>query len=539
MIKNANDFNIAIQELSDIPAAADKFIGRQMSSSEYNLIMERIEKTLNTLYENTRVLDDIGAYCEEYVVKIVDDKRKAFIEKLKVIEDLTDSYQDKNYITTIVPFGNTQEAIRDRAGNIISSLVQNNGHMEMAGEVIAEARMANVEMNTSHSCKESSFLDLVTAGKSRSSYVAYEPVSGGIRETYQIMFKEPLDVNYVDIKPINCKMENLQLLKDTLVTGIKFDLVCSNYTNILLSDKNSSIDSLLAKPYNRSSNIFSFDKIEERVSDVERLAAQGLYRGKYASWEQSSNSIDEKNLISSGAQATSYASSHDNRSIDSKAIVCSDGSIIETLSSTGFQYTPSNEVNKKEMPLNDNYKKEDKPDFIPGATGSNKYGYGYFFGIDSIKIQKKAIKNVCGYISTPISIKNSYIELSAIAADLSPFEFSIVDGTVETPILPVDITEIINEPLFFGSPVRFEIDKTKPVTIKKNSVATNLSVNDISSIDFSAGEYTISYTPILNRKYFPQGSEIKVKIIQRKTEQQINLEEIIIKKYGGDIAWNI
>ena len=157
--------------------------------------------------------------------------------------------------------------------------------------------------------------------------------------------------------------------------------------------------------------------------------------------------------------------------------------------------------------------------------------YRYNIGFDNIKLAKKSVQDVGGYLS----------------------EFYIVEGKDETPILPVQQTTIEDEKLFFGLMPRFEISNGSSFTVKKNGVITNISnidrlklfllantgdARDESSYD-TVNLYTISYTPTeSSHEYVPKSNSVKIKIISRKGVgiPQI-IKNITLNKYGTNIDW--
>ena len=131
-----------------------------------------------------------------------------------------------------------------------------------------------------------------------------------------------------------------------------------------------------------------------------------------------------------------------------------------------------------------------------------------------------------------------YVELDAPSS--SGIEYYIVDGTEETPILPVSLERVSGEKLFPGLPTRFDIDKNKPVKIYENGKDTSLGYNDISSIDFGEEkEYTIDYTPaslLKAHRHALTGESIRVKII---TRSNVTINSVTIIKHGGDTVWTM
>ena len=178
--------------------------------------------------------------------------------------------------------------------------------------------------------------------------------------------------------------------------------------------------------------------------------------------------------------------------------------------------------------------------------------YRYNIGFDNIKLAKKSVQDVGGYLSRDIALGTcGYLTLSC--ETYQGVEFYIVEGKDETPILPVQQTTIEDEKLFFGLMPRFEISNGSSFTVKKNGVITNISnidrlklfllantgdARDESSYD-TVNLYTISYTPTeSSHEYVPKSNSVKIKIISRKGVgiPQI-IKNITLNKYGTNIDW--
>ena len=197
------------------------------------------------------------------------------------------------------------------------------------------------------------------------------------------------------------------------------------------------------------------------------------------------------------------------------------------------------------------------PADITGDT--NAYAqvvYRYLFGFDNIVAARQSISNVAGYVSAPINVSDcSYIELSV--DQTAYIEYSIIDGTDETPILPKGQTSIIDEKLFFGLMPRFDIADSSSILVKKNGLTTGISsISDLElllqvnntgdsenqSSFLQENTYTISYTPSTTAQvYYPKSDTIKVKVIQRYLNEQapLAITNIVLHKYGIQQKWDL
>ena len=556
MIKTSEDLQAVVSELSEEKQIEFSGVNRTMDSSEFNGIMYQIESDLNDLYEKIRLLNDMAEYTRSYVIKNVEERRAKFVEKLKVIEQLTDSYRDKSYVTHLVPFIANQTQVRNREGKVVEPLALNSGRLEMNGTTAAKADIESMFLSTADGCCTST-ADLMAKGRPcRSTYLVDEPIVGGIKESYEVRFKLPLKINYIDIDSTNCDIENIQVLnkagspirvdlassfiKETEVEGLKFDTVSKDYQNALLDSNKSNTKTLTVRTGEHRDNKSMFKEDEKTLSDLEKLSQMSIYRGNYATWLEGAEAVEKKNALSQATTVKGYSSRTELRDFDNSAIALPDGSMLEPFSDTGYRYTPSGNVYAEDLVAAGGYETEKTPAFTKEATRAAKNGFKYTFGLDAIKVQQKAMYKECGYQSETISLGEcSYIELSADENGSNPVEYYIIDGTKEVPILPVEKTKVVHEPLVYQLGTRFAVDPDSDVKIYQDGVETNLLLSDADSFDYAGHSYTVSYTPIDAHKYFPKNKEVQVKIIQKKSELPTTINTVSIRKHGGEMYWTI
>ncbi|MCY7865889.1 hypothetical protein P8918_13330 [Bacillus spizizenii] len=170
-----------------------------------------------------------------------------------------------------------------------------------------------------------------------------------------------------------------------------------------------------------------------------------------------------------------------------------------------------------------------------------RYKFGYFFGVDNVSFSSRNINTTCGRVTDYIEIGNVesiQLESSYHLPDKASVEFSVIDQDVEIPIVPVGDSLVRNEKIFFGLPLRFSIDKTKPYIIKKDGVEVTMTPE--AAINANDGLYTITYSPIGAYDYMPKNDRVKVKVIMRlydKTSEPPFVQNALIRAYGGDALW--
>ena len=173
-----------------------------------------------------------------------------------------------------------------------------------------------------------------------------------------------------------------------------------------------------------------------------------------------------------------------------------------------------------------------------------KLMFTYMFGIDSIEIKKVEQHSESAFISELIDIgtlkENEYIQLNIeqFNDENCSVEYSILDGDVDVPIIPIGTKHIENEKIFMTLPLRFTQDESLYAVIKRNGVVVDISLEDAKNQN--DGIYSIDYTPSLNYNYTPINSTIRVKaVIRRFGPVQTNpyISSIKVRKYGGDLLW--
>ena len=556
MIKSSNDFQEILDELTEDKPIGFSGLGKNMNADEYNGIMYQIENDLNDIYMNIRMLNDVADYCQDYITQSVESRRKKFVEKLKVVEELTDSFRDKEYVTQIMPMADNQEVVKNREGKTIPHLNYNSGKLEMNGNVTSRAAIDSAFVKTTQGCDKSSISALQQGKAYRTSYLCDEPVVGGVKESIEIHFKDALTANYIDIDTVNSNLENVKAIVDEgsekpidlassfleseKLMGLIFDLKSVNYENAMLPNNKADYKSLTIRTGEAHRNTGSFSQDEANMAARDTLNKQGIFRGEYAKWLKGKELTEKKNLLS-GNTAKKHTSRTEMRDFSSDAIELPDGSILEPFSDTGYQYTPNGNVEVSDVLESGRYEEEDIPSFSKEALEASKHGYKYNFGLDAIKIQSRAIYDECGYVSNPINIgKCSYIELSAIETGDAPVEYTIIDGIKEVPILPLEKNKVVREKLLYQTMPRFTPNYEEDITIFCDGAVTTLSLDDMDTMDFNAHTYEVTYTPVNAYVYHPKSEKISIKILQRKTDMlPTTIQAVSVRVHGGELEWTM
>lgn len=557
MIKTSEDMQAALELLTADTEIEFSGAKRAMDSQEFNAILYQIETDLNKLYENIRLLNDVYDYSKNYIVTSVEERRQKFIEKLKVIEQLTDSYRDKSYVTQLVPFQVNQEHVTNRSGQKVPVMQINSGSLEMNSATVHAATIDTVFQKTSNGQYSCTAESLSKGEPSRSIYESEEPIDQGVQEEYEVRFKQPTSFNYIDIDTVGCDLKKVQaintegevvgmetvgaFLKPMELSGIRFRIQDKDFRPMLAPDYMlSTTKTLTVTKDGHRGNAATLEKDEQQLRSLKQLANLGVYRGKYAKWSNAVDKVAQQNALNDENAVESYSSSIESRDFDADSIRLPDGSVLETLSETGYRYTPSNEVAVENVAYDGKYVTESKPSLNSVASESRYYVYQYELGIDRITVEQREMQKESGYVSDPVIVKDcSYIELSSVEVGNNPVEYYILDGIREIPLLPVEKTQVEHEELLYQMNTRFAVSDSFPVTIYEDDIETNLLLSDKDSFDYAEHDYTVSYTPAAPYQYVPQNQTIRVKILQKKATLPTTIKAVSIRKHGGGVDWTI
>ena len=201
--------------------------------------------------------------------------------------------------------------------------------------------------------------------------------------------------------------------------------------------------------------------------------------------------------------------------------------------------------NKEEVPeLKINGRQDDylinQSDINSGYREKAQYRFG--IQISNLDIIESYDNAAC--ISKTIDLGTfSYITLSVDEECInSVTEYYIINGNVETPILPEGRTKIEKEKLFLNLPTRFIIDKSmdQPILYEDN-IQSERNMSDLTNSDYELHDYHLSYIPGGDAtKVIPTTQQIKIKVIIRKYDNNAKclIKNVTVNKFGGALEWN-
>ena len=482
MDKTKIDFNYCLEQIKREINTEYKPQDIYLDSNYMNEVFSNIENSLNTLYENTRYLEDAISYCDAFLNLKINEYEQDITQTLKAIEDIRDINRNNAYIEYLCNFKDDLSVKKDRNNEVISNALYKEGALTLGIKRDTPITYSNVS-------KKSVFvpyynnINNIKNEYYRSYFIEERIASKGVIETITITLDKPQTINYIDLKKVNCNIENFRvvylngieekrdyktgIMPSAIITQIKFDLVCKNY--------------------NKSTYYVQKDKLTEDVWN--RIKE---YEYNYAFNIDSKIEMEEIIARVSGDKTDIY-----NNNIPNK-----------------------NNIVEKSM-------------------------YTYMFGLDSIVMKNIEQEKDSCFISEAINIgelsEKEFIQLHVeeVLDDTATIEYSILDGNVDIPILPYGRKIIKNEKLFSALPLRFNQDYSTETIIKKDGVITDITLDDAKLQMLS--RFSVDYFPQHKYNYNPINSSIKIKAtIRTYNKDSIDksyLKAIKIRKYGGDVPW--
>ena len=188
------------------------------------------------------------------------------------------------------------------------------------------------------------------------------------------------------------------------------------------------------------------------------------------------------------------------------------------------------------------------------VVSNKQVKYKYLFCLDGVSVEHRSVTDTAGYVSAPfLTADGTYIEIEVDTAQ--GVEYSVIDGEDEIPILPKDITEIVDEKLFFGMMPRFTIMNPEDITVKCNGILTGITTQrdlelflKVNTENSQTGEssynnndvYTVTYKPEESaRRYFPKTNTLRIKVIQRVLLKQTpkTVGNVKVLQYNTPASW--
>lgn len=490
------NFDYDIEQITKPIELNIKKQGSVMNSVNFNTSLQSIEHNLNILYEKTRYLEDSIDYARTFL----DQKITAFEDRItstiKSIEDIKSINKNMSYLDFSVPFQRNKVDSTDRNKDYKvepCELMNNNKVLTLSSHANQTYKLSSINKVSESVPYDSNVDDLLTNNKYRAIYIEDRPAKEGIVEKHTCYLPYAVEVNNINITPVNAKAYDVTLVYPNGVTELLEDDITGINTN------------------SRMITHFTFELKCETYDTVEYVLDKELANADNI-WDQ--------------LNAFEYA-----LNVDSTTKIEVEALIERTVYKRNGEYTT-----KK-------YKD------APGKT-TTVTKYIYVFGVDDVTANLLMLNNNCYFLSETINTghfnKDDYLQIYVTdnIGEFSSIEYFIVDGDIEVPILPINEKYIYNERIFPETDLRFNIlDDLLSygvIKIKKDGMSIDASLDDVA--DKYDATYSISYIPGSNvYSYTPINDSVRVKAIIRYYGDVIDtipyIETINIRKYGGNTLW--
>lgn len=498
MIKDSIDFDYAIDKITTMVEPNIKYQGEFLDSEKMNTTFKSIEENLNTLYEKTRYLEDSIQYARVFL----DNKVRAFNEEMnaiiKELESTIDMSKNLSYISYNVPFKQHETVIDDRVINQdkLSPLLLKDNKLTLGYEYELDLNYSSVYTKGDSIPFNDTIESTVSTKSYKAIFLEEKIIKDGLNHTMVVYFSSPVSINVLDFITSNCEIKNIRF---GLINGIEefadnYDISKNNITRICIYVKFDMVCT------NYDTVVYEIDK--SKITNNIWNDLKEFEVAKTTNMDKINNKINAEYIIS--------------RTTTNKA---SGKTVKENLRSSSNVTTTSLRL------------------------------YSYIFGLDKLNFKSVKVQTSGYFISDYInlgrmaSIEYITLNVSDVRDQNCIIEYSILDGNVEIPLLPVGEDIVVNEPIFNNGQLRFQKDNnaTNIESVKRDGQLTAISYDD--AINMTDGRYSITYRPKESQHELKGilNESIRVKCYIRTFGSNINMvsyiDSITIKKYGEDSLW--
>ncbi len=494
MIKDSIDFDYAINKIvtDTIPEIIHQ--NDVLDSKNMNSTFKSIEDNLNLLYEKTRYLEDAIAYAKEFLIR----KDKEFKDEMESIilelDKLIDNTKNLAYLTLNVPLSQNETSgkLYDRDGSVMSPLFKKDKQLHLNHATNNNYDISSVSSKSDSIAYDSTINNAAKSKTYRAVFLEEQIVHKGLTEELTIRFKTPQKVNFLNFTLSNCKIKN-----------IRFGLL---------------------------------NGLEENIGDYDSINSNAIHFCTYIKFD----------VVCTNYTAITYEVEKARLTKDSwnelKDFENAKMSSVDKVSKLNLDYIISRTTNAQKEYFVDARNK----DLVSMDM------YSYIFSIDKMEFGLIEYKSEGCFISDRIQVGKmttmEYLNLCVedFRIEGTSIEYSILDGDVEIPMIPlnVDLIEdewiLTNKDTRFGRDYNTTSDKYVEEVVKKDGQIVNMSYEDAKTM--SDGKYSLTYRPgSLNYAYTPINNDIRIKCYIRyfgpTPERMPYIKSISIRKYGEDTLW--
>lgn len=230
-------FEDSLKLLSDIDRdSLNKNIvyqANKLNAGNYNVVQKEIYKNLNSLYNKTRILEEVKDYLITEISSKISDYTESCKALLKEIEESRDAIKDVTFQTLPVHLASTQSHY-DRDGLELPATILYN-HEILSKSTERRALPYTLQVKTYKKPYKVTEKALENNQPYRAYYILEQPLNDGVIEELSFVFRQPFGINRLSFKAAATEIFNVRLhnKKDTI------NLTELYYENAIEADKAS------------------------------------------------------------------------------------------------------------------------------------------------------------------------------------------------------------------------------------------------------------------------------------------------------------
>jgi hypothetical protein len=194
MIKDSIDFDNAINNIITKTKTNIILQNNILESEKLNMTFTEIEKSLNTLYEKTRFIEDAIEYATTFLNTKVKEFNDEMYSVMKEIEEDVDSSKKLAYITYNVPLKANNISIKDKNNNNLQPLILKDKVLTLGNKINKSYKISSVKRITDTIPYDDTLNNLAINNNYRAFFLEEKIAQEGLTETLVVYFKNPVTI---------------------------------------------------------------------------------------------------------------------------------------------------------------------------------------------------------------------------------------------------------------------------------------------------------------------------------------------------------
>lgn len=326
-----NDYIAKAKEMEDSYEGKIKVQTGTMRSGDFNENFAYIEDRLNSLYEKTRVIQNISEYTRAFLRAQITSQKEELYELLREAETTRDSIKKDGYKTRTVLFAEDLTAKKiDRDGIEISPTSITGGKITLLGKEEEFVPIKNLNVNRAATLSASNNKNILNGESVRNLYMLDGPAPNGVSETYRLDFEKESYVTLVNVENVNSEVNGVNLIdssnkkiqvteqaetgfKKQLATAAEVTIVDKSYRQVTYEYDAMRMSrdfwhKVAQKEYATEMGLsYSFD-LEKESGLRQYKEDYARYLSELAAWEAEKAAVAARNAAAQAAYDSAYSS---------------------------------------------------------------------------------------------------------------------------------------------------------------------------------------------------------------------------------------